>query len=136
MNVLSCNNVNMTRQFCLNFTHITRPAFYRIATQLPARPSFARRSACDARIAMARVMRTALAFLLLLIAGRADAAELLDFEKYVRTDDGYVREVIREAMDTSPSFRALVARLMRSNVIVYVVRERGLRTLAHGQLNF
>src|SRR5688572_5085571 len=39
-------------------------------------------------------------------------------------------------MDTSPSFRALVARLMRSNVIVYVVRERGLRTLADGQLNF
>ena len=88
-----------------------------------------------APIATACAMRMVMAFFLLFAAGRADAGELLDFEKHVRTTDRDVRELVRDAMNRSPSLRTLVARLVRSDVIVYVMREHGLASQADGQLN-
>ncbi|MBI4264084.1 MAG: hypothetical protein HY657_06900 [Acidobacteria bacterium] len=71
----------------------------------------------------------------LLAAAPARAGELRDFEHHVRTTDLYLRELIRDAVDTSPTFRALVARLQRSDVIVYVSREGTLPSV-DGQLTF
>jgi hypothetical protein len=102
----------MATHFCLKFSSDARTAFYRIARRLP------------------------LLVLLILIAGRAGAADLHDFEQHVRTTDGYLRGVMREAVEISPSFRALVDRLVESDVIVYVMRDRSLPSQRDGQINF
>jgi hypothetical protein len=43
---------------------------------------------------------------------------------------------MRHAFDTMPSFRALVERLVRSDVLVYVLRDLTLGSLMEGQISF
>lgn len=95
---------------------------------------------CDVdRHAMACIRPTVVLGSLLvtfLTTGRADADELREFEKHVRTTDVHVRDLVREAVDTSPSFRTLVARLVRSDLIVYVMCERVMPPHVEGQITF
>lgn len=62
--------------------------------------------------------------LLLVFAAPAGAGGLRDLDAHVRTTDGFLRALVRDATRTSPSFRTLIARLVRSDVVVYVTRER------------
>ena len=66
----------------------------------------------------------------------AHAGDLLEFEKYVRSTDQSLREQIRDARTTSPTFRRLIARLERSDVIVYVTRQYDLSPTLDGQITF
>ena len=67
-------------------------------------------------------MHSWLVALLIVVAGSAEAGPLRDLQTHVRTTDPYVRQVVHEAVETSPGFRTLVARLVRSDVVVYLIR--------------
>jgi hypothetical protein len=77
-----------------------------------------------------------LIFSALLFALPAKADDLLDFEKHVRTTDATMRQLIRDARASSPTFRRLIDRLERSDVIVYVTRHYDMSPGLDGQLNF
>lgn len=103
---------------------------------MPLVPCVMRARASGRDGATTRTMRAIVIVFLILAARPAGAGELPDFERHVRvTDDVDLRDLIREAMATSPSFRALVARLMQSDVIVYVIRERTLPSYLDGQIS-
>lgn len=74
--------------------------------------------------------------ILVVAAGYAEAGELREFEKHVRTTDPSLRALIREAVAGSPAIRTLVARLERSDVIVYVTREYVMPSLLEGHVTF
>lgn len=69
-------------------------------------------------------------------AAHANAGQLLEFEKHVRTTDPSLRALIRDARATSPTFRRLLARLERSDVIVYVTRHYDMSPALDGQVTF
>ena len=74
--------------------------------------------------------------LVFVTASPAAAGQLLEFEKHVRTTDASLRALIRDARATSPTFRRLLARLERSDVIVYVTRQYDLPVTIDGQVTF
>lgn len=77
--------------------------------------------------------------LLVLVLGtilRGDADERRDFEAHVRTTDGSLRALVRDAADSSPAFRVLLARLVRSDLIVYLIRTREMPPEIDGQVTF
>jgi hypothetical protein len=76
-------------------------------------------AAAGARLAMPeRMTRIVLSVLLIATAGALPArAERIP---HLRTTDAWLRTLIREGIETSPTFRVLVARLERSDVVVYV----------------
>ena len=53
----------------------------------------------------------------------ARAAGWRIFDHRVRTTDAYLNALLRDAVETSPTIRALVDRLEHSDVIVYLIRE-------------
>jgi hypothetical protein len=77
-----------------------------------------------------------LILVMLTVASAANAGDLLEFEKHVRTTDPTLRELIRDARATSPTFRRLIARLERSDVIVYVSRHYDMSPALDGLLTF
>jgi hypothetical protein len=79
--------------------------------------SAAWRAPCDAF-----GVRALLIVLLLAAPGGADAAGAHDLATHVRTSDPYLRAMLRDAVAQSPCFRTLVARLVRSDVVVYLTR--------------
>lgn len=69
---------------------------------------------------------------LLAVASPAAAEDLFHNPKPVRSSTGWGEQLIAEGCLKSPSFRALVARLEQSNVIVYVQPAWSLRGVMAG----
>jgi hypothetical protein len=83
-------------------------------------------------------MRVAAVLILVTLAAAppARAGDLLEFEKHVRSTDPSLRAQIRDARAASPTFRRLIARLERSDVIVYVTRHYDMSPTLDGQITF
>jgi len=54
--------------------------------------------------------------------------------RHVRTTNGYVQRLLREGLDRSPTFRAIVTRLESSDVIVYIETVESLPPALAGRL--
>jgi hypothetical protein len=64
------------------------------------------------------------------------AGELRAFEHHVRTEHPQVRALLRRGFDTSPSLRAMIERLMATDVLVYVEPQRFANPRLEGTLTF
>lgn len=68
--------------------------------------------------------------------GRAESADPRQIGHHVRTTDAYLRTLVQRAAVTSPSFSAILARLLGSDVIVYLRREGRMPPYLEGQVHF
>lgn len=82
------------------------------------------------------VLVAALALELASEALAADPTRTIPDVPHIRTADPHVRALIDDAIAASPTARALVARLGRSDVVVYVACERDPLVRMHGRMNF
>ena len=82
------------------------------------------------------VVSASLLLAIVLTAPFASGADLLDYERSIRTSDGYLRAILREGVASSPALSKLVARLRRSDVVVYLVRDRALPGHLDGETSF
>jgi hypothetical protein len=67
---------------------------------------------------------------------RAIGARPAAHERRIRTTDRRIHTLIDQAIDVSPSLRALVERIERSDVVVYVQCQRYSASRAAGRLTF
>jgi hypothetical protein len=82
------------------------------------------------------MVRLSMFAIVIAAAAHAAAGQLQGFEQHVRTEDAELRELIRDARSASPTFRGLLDRLVRSDIIVHVTRQPYMRVSLEGQLNF
>jgi hypothetical protein len=120
---------------------------YRITTQMRVFQRVAGpgvwRAACHPLRGMAHplvvrllVLVAALALELASEALAADPTRTIPDVPQIRTADPQVRALIDDAIAASPTVRALVARLDRSDVVVYVACERDPQMRMYGRMNF
>ena len=69
-------------------------------------------------------------------AGVAAGADLPGYEHNIRTTDEYLRGVLRAGVASSPALSKLVARIGRSDVVVYLVRDHALSGHLDGETTF
>lgn len=82
------------------------------------------------------MLRRVVFVLALAAAAPAQAGQQHQFERTIRASDPGLRELIRDVRAISPTFRRLIARLERSDVIVYVMRQHDIPVALDGQLTF
>jgi hypothetical protein len=82
------------------------------------------------------VLVAALALELASEARAGDPARPIPDVPHIRTADPHVRALIDDAIAASSTARALVTRLSRSDVVVYVACERDPQVRLYGRMNF